>query len=264
MTRKKTDNHLEHLRHSAAHLLAAAVLELWPNTKRTIGPAIENGFYYDFDFGSVKVSENDLAKIENKMHTILASWDGFESREVSVDEAKKEYKGNDYKLELIDEFSTQGQTLTFFKSGEYEDLCRGGHVDNPKESLKHFKLLNIAGAYWRGDEKNKMLTRIYGTVWPTKEELDKHLWQLEQAELRNHKKVGQELELFYLHESAPGMPYWLPNGTILYNALVDFWRDEHKKAGYKEVVSPLFNKKELFITSGHFNHFWQDMFHFKP
>lgn len=251
---------LNNLRHSTAHLLAAAVLELYPKAKRTIGPAIENGFYYDFDFGDVKVSEEDLPRIEEKMREIVKSWKGFEKREVSVKEAKEEYRDNEYKLELIEEFTGEGQKLTFFKSGEYSDLCRGGHIEDPAKELQHFKLLKIAGAYWRGDEKNKMLTRIYGTAFPTKVELEKYLWQVAEAEKRDHKKLGKELELFMFHETAPGMPYWLPKGVVLYNQLVQFWREEHSKQGYQEIVSPLLNKKELYLISGHWEHYKENMF----
>ena len=254
------NQNLDNLRHSCAHLLAAAILELWPNAKRTIGPAIENGFYYDFDFGKEKISEDDLAKIEAKMHEVAKDWSAFTGREVSKAEAKKLYRDNSYKLELIDEFSGEGQTLTIYKSGNYEDLCRGGHVDNPREQLKHFKLLSLAGAYWRGDEKNKMLTRIYGTVWPTQEELDHYLWQQEEAKKRDHKKLGPALELFMFHETAPGMPYWLPKGLVVINELVSFWRQEHTKRGYQEIKSPLINKKELYVTSGHWDHYLENMF----
>ena len=169
---KSIDNndYLNNLRHSAAHLLAAAVMELWSKTKRAIGPAIEDGFYFDFDFGDIKISENDFAKIEDKMRKILPSWKNFQRQELATDEARKEYPENPYKHELIDEFSENGKKkVSFYKSGDYRDLCRGGHVDNPDSELKHFKLLSVAGAYWRGSEKNKMLTRIYGTAWPTKE-----------------------------------------------------------------------------------------------
>ncbi len=251
---------LDNLRHSCAHLLAAAVIELWPNAKRTIGPAIENGFYFDFDFGDIKVNDTDLPKIEEKMKEILSSWEGFERQNVSAQLAREVYKDNPYKLELIDEFAGKGEDLTFYKSGDYSDLCRGGHIDNPKEELEHFKLLSLAGAYWRGDEKNKMLTRIYGTCFPTQEELDHYLWQQEEAKRRDHKKLGRELELFMFHETAPGMPYWLPKGVTLYNELIQFWRDEHKKRGYQEIVSPILNKKDLYVTSGHYDHYWQDMF----
>ena len=209
-----TTNDLNNLRHSCAHLLAAAVLELWPNAKRTIGPAIENGFYYDFDFGDSKISDADLPKIVSKMHELVKSWDQFESREVSLAQAQAEYPDNTDKLELINELKEQ--KLTLDKSGDYEDLCRGGHVDSPKNELKYFKLTHLAGAYWRGNEKNKMLTRIYGTIWPSKEELDSYLQQQEQAEERDNRKLGKELELYTISPSVgPGLILWLPNGTIL-------------------------------------------------
>ncbi len=258
-----TKLYLDHLRHTAAHLLAAAVLELYPNTKRTIGPSIENGFYYDFDFEGIKISDEDLPKIEKKMQEIVKSWNEFSHREISADAAKAEYKGNPYKIELIEEFANEGQTLTFYKAGEYEDLCRGGHVENPANELQFFKLTSIAGAYWRGSEKNPMLTRIYGTAWPTQKKLTDYLETIEEAKKRDHRKLGPSLELFMFHETAPGMPYWLPNGVILYNELIEFWRKEHSKRGYKEIFSPLFNKKELYETSGHWSHYKSNMFIFE-
>src|SRR3989344_9467066 len=224
----KEHNQLDNLRHSAAHLLAAAVMKMWPNTKRAIGPSIEDGFYFDFEFDQAdlpagrQVSEKDFPKIEKTMKQIVKTWDGFERHELSADDAKKEYPGNPYKHELVDEFSGKGEKLTFYKSGDYWDLCRGGHVDNPKKELQHFKLLSIAGAYWRGSEKNKMLTRIYATAFPTKEELDKYLLMLEEAKKRDHKKLGPKLGLFMFHHTSPGMPYWLPKGVIVYNELVNF------------------------------------------
>lgn len=260
-TQKKSQENLDNLRHSCAHLLAAAIQELYPKSLRTIGPSIENGFYFDFD--NLKVSEEDFSKIEKKMQTLAKTWKSFERIEVSKAEALKEYKDNPYKIELIEEFSKEGQKLTFYESGKYHDLCRGGHVEHPDKELKYFKLLKTAGAYWRGNEKNKMLTRIYGTIFPTQKELDEHLHMIEEAEKRNHKKLGQELELFMFHETAPGMAYWLPKGVILYNELINFWREEHKERGYQEIFSPIVNKKELYITSGHFDHYWGDMFHFE-
>ena len=194
----ENDKKLEYLRHSCAHLLAAAVMELYPDAKRTIGPSIENGFYYDFDFGDVKVSEIDFEKIEQKMHELVKTWKGFERIEANKDEAIEFFKDNKYKKELIGEFSSKGQTLTLFKSGDYTDLCRGGHCPHPNNDLKHFKLLSVAGAYWRGSEKNKMLTRIYGTCFPKKTELDAYLLQQEEAKKRDHKKIGKEQELFLL------------------------------------------------------------------
>jgi threonyl-tRNA synthetase len=255
------NSQFDHLRHSAAHLLAAAVMELWPDTKKTIGPAIENGFYFDFEFAK-PISENDFVQIEQKMKEIVKSWDSFEKIDISAIDAIQKYKDNPYKLELIDEIVAKGEPLTLYKSGNYDDLCRGGHVEIPKQELKNFKLLSLAGAYWRGNEKNPMLTRIYGTIFPTKEELDQYLIQLEEAKKRDHKKLGPQLELFMFHETAPGMPYWLPNGVILYNELLAFWREEHRKRNYLETMSPMVNKKDLYITSGHYDHYWEDMFHF--
>src|SRR3989338_4604130 len=254
------NQNLDNLRHSATHLLAAAAIKLWPQAKRAIGPGIEAGFYYDFDFGDTKISEIDFPKIEAEMHRILKSWDKFERREMSPEEAKKIFADNPYKLELIAEFAGQGRTLSLYQSGNYVDLCRGGHIANPQKQLQHFKLLPVAGAYWRGSEKNKMLTRIYGTAFPTKAELDHYLWQLEEAKKRDHKKIGPQLELFMFHETAPGMPYWLPKGLIVINELVSFWREEHVKRGYQEIKSPLINKKELYVTSGHWDHYLENMF----
>ncbi len=260
------NDQLNNLRHSTAHLLATAVLEFYPDAKRTIGPAIENGFYYDFDFGDQVVTEADLEKIENKMRELLKKWVGMKRREVFVDEAKEFYKDNPYKLELIEQFATEGQTLTFYDSvddkGEtfYSDLCRGGHSDNPKEEIGAFKLLSLAGAYWRGDEKNKMLTRIYGTAFSTKEELEQYLTMLEEAKKRDHKKVGPALELFFWHETSPGMTYWLPKGLTVYNQLYGFVREKYHKFGYQEVATPQLNKSDLYETSGHWSHYKDDMF----
>lgn len=251
---------LNNLRHSCAHLLAAAVMELWPKTKRTIGPAIENGFYFDFDFGDIKITEEDLPKIEAKMKQILPAWSGFEKHELAAAEAKKEYPDNQYKHELIEEFTKEGQKVSFYKSGNYWDLCKGGHVENPAKEISAFKLLSLAGAYWRGSEKNPMLTRIYGTCFNTQKELDEYLQMMEEAKKRDHKKLGPQLELFFFADTAPGMPYWLPKGVILYNELLKFWREEHQKRGYLETISPILNKRELYITSGHFDHYWPDMF----
>ena len=259
-TDKQSKEYLDSLRHSCAHLLAAAILELYPTAKRTIGPSIENGFYYDFDFGDTKISEEDFPAIESKMKDLIKSWKGFEKQNVTTDEAKEYYKDNEYKVELIEEFSEEGKDLTFYNSGDYSDLCRGGHVEYPNSEIKHFKLLSVAGAYWRGSEKNKMLTRIYGTCFPTKVELDEYLNMLSEAEKRNHKKVGRELGLFMFHETAPGMAYWLPKGVTLYNELVNFWRVEHQKENYQEIFSPLINKKELYETSGHWDHYQENMF----
>ena len=255
-----SDNNLDNLNHSCAHLLAAAVMELWPDTKRTIGPAIENGFYFDFEF-SKSVSEEDFPKIEQKMHDVAKSWLSFEKHELSAGDAKKEYPDNQFKHELIDEFANDGQTLTFYKSGDYWDLCKGGHVNYPDKELKHFKLLSVAGAYWRGDEKNKMLTRIYGTCWPSKDELKKHLFFLEEAKKRDHKKLGKELDLFTFSEKVgSGLALWPPKGALMRNILDDFVWKLRKAKGYQKVEIPHITKKELFETSGHWDKFKDELF----
>ena len=251
---------LSNLRHSLAHLLAAAVMELYPDTKRTIGPSIDNGFYFDFEF-SEPISDTDLPKIEKVMRKILPTWKNFEKHELSADEAKKEYPNNPYKHELIDEFTQNGEKVTFYKSGNYWDLCKGGHVENMKDVPSDcFKLDRVAGAYWRGDEKNKMLTRIYGLAFENKKELDTYIVQREEAEKRDHKKLGRELGLLMFHETAPGMPYWLPKGLILYKELENYWRKRHADLGYLEIASPLVNKSDLWKISGHWDHYKDDMF----
>lgn len=255
-----SNEQLDHLRHSAAHLLAAAVMELWPDTKRTIGPAIENGFYYDFEF-THPITEADLTRIEAKMREILPTWKKFGKTEVSVEQAKKEYADNPYKLELIEEFSGEGQKLTFYNSGNYSDLCRGGHCEHPDKELKHFKLLSMAGAYWRGDEKNKMLTRIYGTVFPTQKELDDYLKMLEEAKLRDHRKLGKELKIFMTSDLVgPGLPLWLPNGAVIIEELEKLAIETERKAGYVRVRTPHIAKEELYKTSGHLPYYADSMF----
>ncbi len=253
---------LEHLRHSCAHLLAAAVLELYPNVKRTIGPAIEHGFYYDFDFGEVVLNETDLPKIEQKMRELLKSWERFDREEVTVEQAKEAFKNNEYKLELIEQFSGEGQGLTFYKSGSFSDLCRGGHSEHPREELKNFKLLTLAGAYWRGDEKNKMLTRIYGIAFPTKEELEAHLTMLEEAKKRDHRKLGKELGLFAFSPLVgPGLPLFTAKGAEIRRLLGDFVWHLMKPYGYERVWIPHLAKSDLYKTSGHWDKFSDDIFH---
>ncbi|MCX6792197.1 MAG: threonine--tRNA ligase [Candidatus Gottesmanbacteria bacterium] len=252
---------LDHLRHSCAHLLAAAVMELWPNTKRTIGPAIENGFYYDFDFGDVKVSEVDFPKIEAKMLELVGTWKGFERKEVTKAEAIKFFKDNEYKKELIEEFSKEGQKLTLFTSGTYTDLCRGGHCTHPDKELKFFDLLSVAGAYWRGSEKNKMLTRIYGTVFPTREGLDDYLSRQEEAKKRDHRKLGKELGLFVFSDLiGAGLPMLTPKGATIRRILERFIVDEELKRGYQHVVTPPLAKVDLYRTSGHYPYYKETMY----
>ena len=241
--------------------MAAAVMTLWPKAKRTIGPAIQDGFYFDFDFGDVKISEDDLPKIEAKMQEILPTWMGFERHELSVAQAKKEYPGNEFKHELIDEFSGEGQVLSFYKSGDYWDLCRGGHCEHPDRELKYFKLLSVAGAYWRGSEKNKMLTRIYGTCWPTKKELDEYLARQEEAKKRDHRKLGKDLGLFVFSDLVgSGLPLLTPKGATIRRILERFIVDEELKRGYSHVFTPPLAKVDLYRTSGHYPYYKETMY----
>ncbi len=249
------------LRHSAAHLLAAAVLELWPGCHNAIGPAVQNGFYQDFDMGDVSLSEDDLSQIEKKMKEILPSWKHFEFNEITFDEAKKLFSHNPYKLELAEEFAQDGKKLLTNNPGNFLDLCKMDHTQNPSEELKHVKLLSIAGAYWRGNEKNKMLTRIYGTAFPTKEELDQYLWQVEEAKKRDHRKIGKELDLFTFSDLVgPGLALWTPRGTILRQLLDDYVWDLRKEKGYEKVIIPHITKKDLYEASGHWEKFQNDLF----
>ena len=256
------NNKLEQLRHSCAHLLAAAVMELWPKAKRTIGPAIENGFYFDFDFGNIKISEADFPKIEAKMHEIVKDWKSFEKHELTEAEAKKEYPGNEFKHELIEEFSESGKKkITFYKSGNYWDLCLGGHINSPDKNLKYFKLLSVAGAYWHGDEKNKMLTRIYGTAFPSQEELDSYLNRIEEAKKRDHRKLGKEMGLFVLsNEVGPGLVLWAPKGATVRRELENFIIEEQIKRGYQHVYTPHIGRKQLWQTSGHWDLYREKMY----
>lgn len=250
---------LEHLRHSCSHLMAAAIGQLWPKAKPTLGPAIENGFYYDFDFGEVKISEEDFPKIEEKMHEIVKGWKKFEKIEVTKEQALKDFKGNEYKEELINDLA-DGQ-ITYYQSGSFSDLCKGGHVENPSEDLKFFKLLSVAGAYWRGDEKNKMLTRIYGTIFPTQKELDEYLSLQEEAKKRDHRKLGREMDLFTFSEYVgSGMPLYTPKGALIRRLLNQYIEDEQVKIGYTQVWTPQIAKAELFKISGHYDKYKDDMF----
>jgi threonyl-tRNA synthetase len=259
----KQKEYLNNLRHSCAHLLAAAVMELWPDTKRTIGPAIENGFYFDFEF-TKPISEAEFPKVEQKMREIVRDWKSFEKYELTPEQAKKEYPNNPYKHELIDELGKKAGKLSFYKSGDYWDLCRGGHVESSLHLagvIKHFKLLSISGAYWRGDEKNKMLTRIYGTCFPTKEELDKYLWQQEEAKKRDHRKIGQDLDLFTFSDLVgKGLPLFTPKGTLVRELLNNFSQELRLKKGFQKVWIPHIAKNDLYKVSGHWDKFGDELF----
>lgn len=258
---KSSSEELSSLRHSLAHLLAAAVMELWPDTKRTIGPAIENGFYYDFQF-SKPISDADLLKIEKKMRELLPAWTEFKRKEVSGKEARVEFSDNPFKLELIDEFSEQNQTLTLYTSGSFTDLCRGGHVEDMRSvDPEAFKLTKIAGAYWRGDEKNPMLTRIYGVAFRTKPELEHYLAQQAEAAKRDHKILGRELDLFAFSDLVgSGLPLWTPRGMVIRDILDAFVWDLRKARGYERVDIPHITKKDLYEKSGHWAKFKDELF----
>ena len=245
--------------HSSSHILAQAVKRLFPEAKLAIGPSIENGFYYDFDVEK-PFSEEDLAKIEEEMKKIIKEDLELERFELPRDEAIKlmEEKGEPYKVELINDLP-DGEVISFYKQGDFTDLCRGPHVPNTGV-IKAVKLLSSSGAYWRGDEKNKMLQRIYGISFPKASELEEYLNMLEEAKKRDHRKLGKELDLFFFDETAPGMAYWMPKGFKMMNILIDLWRKVHEERGYLEFSGPQLNSSELWKTSGHWDHYKEDMF----
>ena len=211
---------LDLLRHSCAHLLAKAVLELYPGAHNAIGPAIQHGFYQDFDMGKHKISEVDLPKIEAKMKEILPTWKEFTYKKVTLAEAKKLFSHNPYKVEMATQFAGEGKKLTTNNPGDFLDLCKMTHVANPSKEMRYFKLLSVAGAYWHGDAKNQMLTRIYGTAWPSQKELDEYWAKLELAKKNDHRKLGQQLEIFTISEAVgQGLILWLPKGQIIKDQL---------------------------------------------
>ena len=249
-------------RHSLAHLLAEAVRHLYPNAKNTIGPATDEGFYYDFDFGDQKVTETDLKAIEKMMLKIKPTWQGFTKIVKTQKEAEEYFKDNEYKLELIKEIAERGEEITFYQSGDFIDLCRGGHVDDMSEIAEgSFALERIAGAYWRGNEKNKMLTRIYGLAFETKQDLADYLTMQAEAKKRDHRKLGKELEIFTLSDLVgSGLPMFKPNGAIIRRELENFLWDLHKNRGYDRVWTPHLAKEALYEVSGHAGHYMDDMF----
>lgn len=249
----------ETFRHSAAHVMAQAVQRLFPGTRLAIGPAIADGFYYDFD-SPHKFTPEELEKIEAEMNKIIKEDLPFARVEISRDEALKRFeeRGEHYKIELVNDLP-EDAVISCYRQGDFEDLCAGPHVPSTGR-LKAVKLLNLAGAYWRGDERNKMLQRIYGTVFPKKTLLDEHLHRLEEAKRRDHRKIGAELDLFSIQEEGPGFPFFHPKGMILRNELLKFWREEHKKRGYDEVSSPVILSRTLWERSGHWDHFRENMY----
>lgn len=249
----------EALRHTAAHIMAQAVKRLYPDVKLAIGPSIENGFYYDFD-ADFPITPEMLESIEKEMEKIVKEDYKLERFELSRDEAIKymQDRNETYKVELIGDIP-EGETISFYKQGEFVDLCAGPHVPSTGK-VKAFKLLNVAGAYWRGNEKNKMLQRIYGTAFSKKSELEEYLNLLEEAKKRDHRKLGKELEIFAIMEEGPGFPFFLPKGMIIRNELENFWRQEHQKRGYKEIKTPIILNESLWHRSGHWDHYKENMY----
>ena len=248
------------LRHTASHVMAQAIKRIWPETKLAIGPSIADGFYYDIDRDE-PVTSDDLAKIEAEMKKIIKEalpLERFELPRAQAIEFMKE-KNEPYKVELIEDLP-EDAIISFYKQGEFTDLCAGPHLMNTKEVGKAFKLMNIAGAYWRGSEKNKMLTRIYATAFAKKEDLEAYVTMMEEAKKRDHRKLGKELGLFMMSDAGPGFPFFLPKGMILKNTLLDYWREIHKKAGYVEISTPIILNRSLWETSGHWDHYKNNMY----
>ncbi len=259
------NKNLETIRHSGAHILAASIKELWPNAKLAIGPATDTGFYYDFDFGEIKINEEKFKEIEKKMRHLIKQNLRFEKFELGISEALKKEKaaGEDYKVELIKDLKKEGKkTVNYYKTGSFEDLCGGPHVFSTKEiEMGTFKIDKIAGAYWRGNEKNKMLTRIYVLMFVSKEELANYLKTREEAEKRDHRKIGKELNLFHIDEKVGlGLPLWHPKGAILWRLVEDYWHKRHLESGYDLVRSPHIGNRILWEASGHWGFYGSSMY----
>ena len=254
------EEELHVLRHSAAHIMAQAIKRLYPNADFAYGPATDNGFYYDVDLGDIKLTEEDFPAIEAEMKKITKENLKFQAFELPREEAVKlmEERGEKYKVEHIGDLADDAR-ITFYQQGEYIDMCVGPHICYTK-ALKAFKLTAVSGAYWRGDKDNKMLTRVNGIAFASKEELDDHLKMLEEAKKRDHRKIGREMSLFMMRDEAPGFPFFLPNGMLLKNQLIDYWREIHAKAGYVEISTPLIMTKNLWETSGHWDHYKDNMY----
>jgi threonyl-tRNA synthetase len=255
---------LELIRHDTAHVLAAAILDLYPGTKISIGPPIEDGFYYDFEFpDGVTVSDRDFERIEAKMREHVKADERFEREDVTAEQALERFKGEqqDYKVELIEDLVRDNgvQTVSLYTNGPFTDLCRGPHAPSTKR-IKAFKLLSVAGAYWRGDSDRQMLTRIYGTAFHSKEDLEDYLHRLEEARARDHRKLGKELDLFLFSELSPGSPFWQPNGMVIWNELTALWRRENGARGYREVKTPILYDVDLFKASGHWDVYRENMY----
>ena len=243
--------------HTASHIMAQAVKRLYPGVKLAIGPAIDSGFYYDFD-SEKPFTPEDMQAIEEEMRRIIKEDLGVERFTLPRDEALELVKDEPYKVELINELPEDSE-ISFYKQGEFTDLCAGPHLPSTGK-VKAFKLMQLAGAYWRGSEKNKMLQRIYGTAFPKKSHLDEYLHRLEEAKKRDHRKLGRELDLYDIYEEGPGFPFFLPKGMVLRNFLEDYWRREHEKRGYQEIKTPIMLTKELWYRSGHWDNYKDNMY----
>ncbi len=252
---------LEKIRHSICHLMSMAVQEIYPKVGLGVGPFIEDGFYQDYDLPE-SISEDILSKLEKRIKELIKEKIEFVQHSVDFNEALVQYKHDPYKTEMIIDLQKAGEeSVWFYKSGWFENLCKGPHVKNTNEiDPEGFKLTKLAGSYWRGDEKNKMLTRIYGVAFENKEKLDQYLKMMEEAEKRDHRKIGQELDLFSLHDEGPGFPFWHPGGMVLYERLENFIRQENKKRGYNEIKTPIILNKNLWVTSGHWEKFRENMY----
>ncbi len=256
----KEDEKLNKLNHSCAHLLAQAVKHLYPNAKFWVGPVIEEGFYYDIDLGEEVIKEEDLEKIEKEMKKCAKDSKNIVRHEISKKEALEMFKEDPYKMDLIERMNEDEVTISCYTQGDFTDLCRGPHVENTKE-LKYFKLLKVSGAYWKGDSKNKMLQRIYGICFDNAEELEEHLKLLEEAKMRDHRKIGKELELFMSDDLVGrGLPMFLPKGYIVWQELENYIKEKEKKLGYLHVMTPCVGNVELYKTSGHWDHYKENMF----
>ena len=260
----KNNDNLEKIRHSLAHLMAAAINGKHPEVKLGIGPTIENGFYYDFDFSGLDHSptEENLPKLENFIRELIKQDIKFEREEITAEKAREIFQDQPFKLELIDELEKSGEQISIYKSGGFTDLCAGPHIKSTKEiDPDAFKLTKVAGAYWKGSEKNKMLTRIYGVAFSSKQELDDYIKMMEEAEKRDHRKLGKELELFMISEEVgKGLPLWLPNGAFIRRKLEDYMYQKELENGYKYVYTPIIAHKKLYETSGHLAHYKEDMY----
>ena len=259
MVNIKENEQLSILNHSCAHLLAQAVKHLYPNAKFWVGPVISEGFYYDMDIDGATITEEDLGKIEKEMKKISKDGKRIVRHEISKQEALEMFKDDPYKLDLINNMDESDTVISCYSQGDFTDLCRGPHVESVKQ-IKFFKLLKVSGAYFKGDSKNKMLQRIYGICFETQQDLDDYLNMIEEAKKRDHRKLGREMELFMLSDYGPGLPFWLPNGYTLRRTLEDFWLDIHRKNNYLPINTPIMLNRQLWETSGHWDHYKDDMF----